>query len=454
MERSNIRCGIVGIGYVGMTLAINFDRAGYETVGYDIDRVKIDRLQTGRDVTDEYGDGSIEKSDISFTNSPEAIRECDYVFLSVPTPIDDSGTPDLSGIEAACETTGRHISDGTVVVIESTVYPGATRRVLKPALERGAAAQNDPDFTVGYSPERIVPGGGRGFDETIKLVSAEEESELHALGALYDTVVDAGVHIVDSIEAAEASKCLENIQRDVNIALVNEFTMACRQLDVDVTPYTILEAARTKWNFHDYRPGIVGGHCIPVDPYYLQYKIEECGFDPRMIRTARDVNRRMVQYVISIVVRGLQEAKTPERAVVGSPEGVTKVRTEGSLSETIAGSRMLLLGFSYKPNVSDVRNSGTNKIADELQKLGLRVCGYDPFHDPTSVPASYDFEILPRLDFEDVDAAVLLTPHDELRDLELEAVSERMNDSPLLVDVSNAYDREEAEASGLTYYRL
>lgn len=453
-ERADTHVSVVGLGYVGLTLAIHLDRAGYETVGYDIDARKVESLQDGHDPIGEFGDASVANSGISFTDDPEFLEYSDFIAVSLPTPIDESMTPDLSGLEAACETIGRHIPDGAVVVVESTLYPGATREVLQPAIERGTAEQGGVSFGLGYSPERIVPGSNQKFAETTKLVSAENDEVLSALQGLYDSIIDAGVHLVDSIEAAEASKCLENAQRDVNIGLVNEFTLACRHLDFDLDPHEVIDAASTKWNFHRYEPGIVGGHCIPVDPHYLRYKFEESGFTPHVLRSARDVNQQMVKHVCSVTVEALSHAN-PGRQVIGEANGqLQQLRTEGALPESIADSRILLLGFGYKPNASDVRNSGVGEMVEEFHRLGLEVCGYDPFHDDSSVPESYDFEVMSRLAFDDVDATVLLTPHDEFREFNLEAIAERMNDNPVLVDIGNAYDRVDAEASGFTYRRL
>lgn len=453
-DTTNTQCGVVGLGYVGLTLAINFDRSGYETVGYDVDEEKIEDLQEGHDTTGEYGTEAIRESNISFTTVSESLGQCDYIFISLPTPIDESKVPDLSGLEAACETVGQHISDETVISVESTVYPGATREVLRPAVERGTAAHGGATFSIGYSPERIVPGGGKRFTEAIKLVSAEDESTLRTLGNVYESIVDAGVHLVETIETAEAAKCLENVQRDVNIGLINEFTIGCRHLDFELDPYAVLEAAGTKWNFHDYQPGIIGGHCIPIDPHYLRHTFEESGFRPSLIHAARSINQQMIQHVCSVTVDALCSAKAVEQLVAGSVEHDSDVRTERTLPENVATSQVLLLGFGYKPDVADVRNSGVDDVADGLQNLGLRVNGYDPYHGPESVPESFGFEVLPRLDFEGVDAIVFLAPHEELRRLDLGIVSDHMNDNPVLVDVERAFDRSTVEAHGFNYQGL
>lgn len=442
------------MGYVGLTLAINLDRAGYETVGYDIDKRKIEALQRGHDPIGEFSDEAIAASGTTFTNAPEGIEQSDYVQVALPSPIDETMTPDLSVLKSACETIGQYISDGTVVVVESTLYPGATRDVLRPALERGTEKQGGARFSLGYSPERIVPDGGKEFAEIIKIVSAESEQTREALCGLYDSIVDAGVYLADSIETAEAAKCLENAQRDVNIGLINEFTLACRHLNMDLDPHAVLAAATTKWNFHDYKPGIVGGHCIPVDPHYLRYKFEQSGFTPDVLKSARAVNGKMVEHVSSLTVDALRSTHRGRQVLGGMTSEPSSARGDDKSLDDVVGSRVLLLGFGYKPNTNDLRNSGVEEIADEFDELGFDVSAYDPFHDADSVPDSYDFEVTSRLAFDDVDAAVVLTPHDEFRDFHLGAVAERMNDNPVLVDVGNAYDREEAESNGFTYRRL
>lgn len=464
-EGPNVHSCVVGMGYVGSTLAIHLDRAGYKTVGYDTDEQRVDELQSGHDTRGEFEDDVIAECDISFENSPEALGHCDYVFVTLPTPIDTSQTPDLSGLKAACETIGHYISDDTVIVFESTLYPGATREVLRPAIEQGTSTQGGTTFSVGYSPERVVPGGGNDFRDVTKVVSAENEHVLRDLADLYGDLVDAGVHLAESIETAEASKCLENVQRDVNIGLVNEFALGCDHLDIDLNPYAVLEAARTKWNFHDYRPGIVGGHCIPIDPHYLRYKFKQCGFDPRILSEARNINQQMVNHVCSITAEALHNANLGEQTVDSQDNsgeqvvrtvsrGAGSPRTEQSDSDERAQYQVLLLGFGYKSNTSDVRNSGVSEIADGFQRLGFEVQGYDPYYDAESVPESYDFEVLPRLDFDGTDAIVLLTPHDEVCSFDLEMISELMNDNPVLVDVGDAYDSEEAKERGFTYRRL
>ena len=448
-EEGGSRSSIVGLGYVGITIAVALDEGGHDAIGYDIDAERIRKLRDGHDPTGEFGGDRIAAADITFTDSPRDIAGSDFVFVALPTPVDESGTPQLANLESASETIGRHISDGTTVVFESTLYPGATREVLRPAIERGANEQGGATFSVGYSPERIVPGGGGPeLGEATKVVSAEDDETLAELLAVYEDLVDGDVYAAESIETAEASKCLENTQRDVNIALVNEFTMACRQLDFELDPYEVLETAGTKWNFHDYEPGVVGGHCIPVDPHYLRHKFEESGYLPNLIRAAREVNGEMRRYAFSLTLEALCDAKFDEDAQR------SVLRTEGALPESVAGSRLLLLGFAYKPNISDLRNSLLPDIVSELRQLDLELLGYDPFYEDTPLPEPVDLTVQSTPDFTDVDAAVVLTPHDEIREFDLDSMASEMADDPVLVDIGNAFDEAEATARGFTYRGL
>ena len=441
---------VVGLGYVGLTVAIALDGAGYPTIGYDIDEEKIAELNAGHDPTDEFGDEMVAESDISYTTSPKAVRRAKFVHVALPTPIDENAQPDLSGLVAASETIGRHLSDGAVVVFESTLYPGATREELIPALERGAADQGGASFSVGYAPERIVPGStGHSMGDVTKVVGAQDEETLAELEVLFEDLVDAEVYPVESIEVAEATKCIENVQRDVNIALVNEFARGCRALDFDLDPHAVLEAAGTKWNFHQYQPGLVGGHCIPVDPHSLRYKFEQADYIPNIIRAARTVNQGMARYVCSIVTDALEatQARKLPAGNLGEAESGT---------ETASGidARTLLLGFTYKPNVEDMRNSAIHDVASGLRQRGMEVVGHDPHFGAETIPVPLDFEVQESVDFADVDCAVVLAAHDEIRDYDLASMAREMNDDPVLVDVGNAFGPDEAKARGFTYRRL
>jgi len=441
------RCCVVGLGYVGLNLAHLFTEAGYPTVGYDIDEKKITALQRGHDPTGEFPDGTFADRPIEFTSSPEAIGDCEFVFIAVPSPLDEHSDPDLSSLKAASETVGEHLSADAIVVYESTLYPGATREELRPALERGAQKQEGTPFRVGYSPERIIPGSdSKQATDITKLVSAEDKPTRDRLEALFEEVMAGEVYPTETIETAEAAKCLENAQRDLNIALVNEFTRGASQLESDLDPYAVLEAAGSKWCFYDYQPGIVGGHCLPVDPHYLRYKFEEAGYEPQLLTTSRAVNERMRSHVAEIAIEAL--ASTSD---VTPPQEASLVRGDGSGQPD---SRLLLLGLSYKPNVTDLRNSPAFGVADELQAHGIDVVGYDPLDESGVAAETFDFEIQSEVDFTGFDGAVVLTAHDELRSLDLETAAEAMSENPVFVDVDNAFDTTAVTAAGFSYWGL
>lgn len=441
------RCCVVGLGYVGLNLAYMFTEANYPTVGYDIDQQKISALKQGHDPTGEFADGAFSDRPIEFTSSPDAIGDCEFVFVAVPSPLDEHSSPDLSSLKMASETVGEHLSEDAIVVYESTLYPGATRQELRPALERGARRQGNPSFTVAYSPERIVPGTEmKQASEITKLVSAENELTRDRLEALFDHVTSGEVFPTETIETAEAAKCLENTQRDVNIALVNEFAMGARELEFDLDPYAVLEAAGTKWAFHDYRPGIVGGHCIPVDPHYLRHRFEAAGYNPELLTSSRAVNERMRTHVATVTIDALKDTRE-----VSPPHEAGLVRGDGS--GQLPNSRLLLLGLSYKPNVSDIRNSPAFGVSDELQDHGIEVVGYDPLDEENVAPETFDFEIQSDVDFTGFDGIVVLTPHDEIQSMDLEAAATQMSDDPVLIDVGNAFNDAAVSAAGFTYRR-
>ena len=262
---------VVGLGYVGLPLAVAFDQAGHTVRGYDISPSTIEQLQQGEDPTGDVGDPAVDESDIGFDTDSAVIEGADVVVVTVPTPISDENDPNLDFVEAASKTVGEHLSPGGTVVLESTVFPGATREVVVPAIEEASGFRLGEEFTVGYSPERLVPGDdAHSLENVVKIVSASDDETLAELVQLYESIVDVGVHEAPSLAVAEAAKCIENVQRDVNIALINELSVACDRLGIDSN--AVLEAAGTKWNFHDYRPGLVGGHCIPVDPFFFIYQ--------------------------------------------------------------------------------------------------------------------------------------------------------------------------------------
>lgn len=421
---------VVGLGYVGLPLAYELDRAGHDVAGYDVDSERITRLRSGIDPTGDVGDDAISNCGVRFTDDESAVGRSSFVLITVPTPIDDLKNPNLEHVQRAGETVGRNVRPGTVVVLESTVYPGATREILAPAIERTSDLTVGEDVFIGYSPERVVPGDDeRGIGDVTKIVSGQSDEVLEAVATLYETIVDAGVHRTPEIEVAEAAKCIENIQRDLNIALVNELAIACENLDLDTG--AVLEAASTKWNFHDYRPGLVGGHCIPVDPFYIIYESKRNGFSPNLIQQAREVNEYVPKHVAELVLKSMNQCgKVPRRSTV------------------------LVLGLAYKPGVGDVRTSAVDGTIAHLDTFGVDVVGFDPHADDDAARAELEIDVRETLAFEGVDGIVLATPHERFDSIDYRTAAAEMNADPFVVDVDGVLDAAELTAVGFDYRRL
>jgi UDP-N-acetyl-D-galactosamine dehydrogenase len=434
LENSTV--GIVGLGYVGLHLALRFDEEGHTVHGYDTDEEKIHSLRTGTDPTQETNPAKLESSTVQYTTDPGQLRDCDYVLIAVPTPITDAQEPHLDFIRAAGRTVGANIRAGTTVVLESTVYPGATNEVLVPTLEAETGLTADENFFVGYSPERIVPGnGGRDFRTIAKIVSARDEATAQRLEALYGRILDADVHRTPNIETAEAAKCLENIQRDLNIGLVNEFAIACNEVDIDITANAVLEAASTKWNFHRYRPGFVGGHCLPVDPHLLIYQFERYGYSPELPSTARRINERIPRYVANLLLTALERRRADEAPRADS-------------------ERVLIAGVSYKPGSSDIRSSPVDAFINELRERNVELIGYEPYVEENVLSDAFEIPFQKSLSVRDFDALVVPTPHEELRNIDLARIGTEMNHDPVLVDVTHTYDGQQARKHGFEYVSI
>ena len=421
---------IVGLGYVGLPLAVAFDRAGHDVVGYDVDAEKVSALERGDDPTGETSDAAVAGGDVAFASDPSAIGDAEYVVVAVPTPVDETQNPDLRFVESAGETVGSNLRPGATVVLESTVFPGATRDVLVPALEDASGMAAGEGFRVAYSPERVAPGDEqRGLRDVVKIVGADEEGVRERVAALYESVVDAGVHRVSSLEAAEATKCVENVQRDLNIAFVNELAVVFDRMGLDTEE--VLGAAGTKWNFHDYSPGLVGGHCIPVDPFYFAHGSEVEGYTPKLTLKAREINEYMPKHVAELALKALNRC-----------------------GNVIRDSRVLVLGLTYKPNVADIRTSEVTGVISELEDYGVEVVGYDPLADPAVVAERFGIEIRESLSFDGFDGIVVPTPHDDFERIDLSEASARLADDPFLVDVRGFFDESSAAAAGFDYTRL
>ncbi|WP_408958835.1 nucleotide sugar dehydrogenase [Natrinema sp. 74] len=421
---------VVGLGYVGLPLAVGFAQSSYRVIGYDIDETTVERLQAGTDTTGDLSDEAVRNDDISYTTNAGAIGEADYVIITVPTPIDDDDRPNLEYVESAATTVGSKMDPGTTVVLESTVYPGSTREVLVPALEEASDLTAGEDFFVGYSPERATPADEQhGLEDVVKVVSAQNETVLEDVATLYESVVDAGVHRAPSIEVAEACKVIENIQRDVNIALVNELSMAFERMGLDTQE--VLEAAETKWNFHGYRPGLVGGHCIPVDPYFFAHQAKRAGADPDLIRTSRKVNESMPGHVAELTIKALNQCQ-----------------------KTLGESRVLVLGLAYKSDVGDIRSSKVADVVDHLREFEIDVAGYDPHAEDDAIRRSCDIDVQESLSFDGFDAVLLTTAHSAFEDIDLDDVAVALDDDAALVDVAGAFEPEDAADADLVYRSL
>jgi UDP-N-acetyl-D-galactosamine dehydrogenase len=383
--RPDRRIAVIGLGYVGLPVAVAFGRAGFATVGFDISRARIAELAAGRDRTGEVAAAQLAASMVRFTADPAELSAADFFIVTVPTPIDAARRPDLSALAAASDTVGRALAAGAVVVFESTVYPGATEEFCVPLLERSSGLRAGRDFGVGYSPERINPGDMEHRFETIrKVVAGQDAATLDVVAATYGAVVRAGVFRAASIKVAEAAKVIENTQRDLNIALMNELSEIFHLLKIDTAQ--VLEAAGTKWNFLPFTPGLVGGHCIGVDPYYLTHRAEIAGYHPQVILAGRRINDGVGARIAGECVRHLMR------------------RGIGSATVTV-------LGLTFKENVPDIRNSKVVDLIAALRAAGVRVAVHDPHADPADVSHEYGLELVPRDALPPADAVILAVPH-------------------------------------------
>jgi UDP-N-acetyl-D-galactosamine dehydrogenase len=380
------RIAVIGLGYVGLPVAVAFARSGAAVVGFDVDLNRIEELRSGLDRTREVDKSDLAHPTLSYASDPAVLAQSDFYIITVPTPIDAAHRPDLAAIFAASETVGRFLKPGDIVVYESTVYPGAVEEDCMPLLERASKLRCGPDFTVGYSPERINPGDKTHRFETITtVVAGQDEKTLGIVADVYGSVVKAGIHRAPSIKVAEAAKVIENTQRDLNIAFMNELSALFERLGIDTGD--VLAAAATKWNFQKFTPGLVGGHCIGVDPYYLTYRAEKAGYDPQVILAGRKINDGVGQRVARECVRRLLKRKS------------------GAATVTI-------LGMTFKENVPDTRNSKVADIVSELQSLGLAVQVHDPLADPREVEHEYGIELVKLEALRPADAVIFAVAHD------------------------------------------
>lgn len=421
---------VVGLGYVGLPLALAFGRK-INTIGFDISEPKLQAYREGYDPTGEMEAEAFKAaSKLSFTSNGKDLATADYVVVAVPTPIDNAKQPDLTPVVKATETLAPHLKPGAIVIYESTVYPGVTEDVCSPIIERLSGKKRGEGFKLGYSPERIVPGDKVHRLETItKIVSAEDADSLDQVAALYETVVEAGVYRASSIRVAEAAKVIENTQRDVNIALVNELAVIFNLMGIDTLE--VLEAAGTKWNFLPFRPGLVGGHCIGVDPYYLTHKVSTLGYNPEIILAGRRINDRMGSYIAQQTVKLMIKA--------------------GRMKP---GATVLVLGLTFKENCADIRNTKVIDIVHELQEYGLNVVVCDSVAEPHEAEEEYGIHLVRLEDVKHADAVIAAVAHTEFKAMDVGALNKVTGPNTPFMDVKSVFNRAKLEQAGFSVWRL
>ncbi len=427
------KLSLVGLGYVGMPIAVSFSKH-IDVIGFDVNKEKIEKYKAGIDPTNEVGNEGIKNCAVDFTSDEERLKEAKFHIVAVPTPVNSDHTPDLRPVEGASHTVGRNLTKGSIVVYESTVYPGVTEDICVPILEKESGLKCGVDFKVGYSPERINPGDKVHRLETIiKIVSGMDEDSLEEIANVYSLVVEAGVYRAESIKVAEAAKVIENSQRDINIAFMNELSMIFNRMGIDTQ--AVLNAAGTKWNFLPFRPGLVGGHCIGVDPYYLTYKAEQLGYHSQIILSGRRINDDMGKYVAESLVKNLIRAEAP-----------------------IRNAKVAILGFTFKENCPDTRNTKVIDIVNELREYGIEPVIADPEADAAEAEALYGIKFTDIKDIKDCDAVILAVQHDVFAKY-TPADFDKMysadgSHQKILSDVKGILDRRIYENAGYIYWRL
>lgn len=426
------KVSLVGLGYVGMPIAVAFARK-IKVVGFDLNSAKIDLYKSGIDPTNEVGNEVIANTTVEFTADPTKLREAKFHIVAVPTPVNDDHTPDLTPVEGASRILGQNLTKGSIVVFESTVYPGVTEDICVPILEKESGLKCGVDFKIGYSPERINPGDKVHRLETItKIVSGMDDETLDEVAHVYELVVEAGVYRAESIKVAEAAKVIENSQRDINIAFMNELSIIFNKMGIDTK--SVLEAAGTKWNFLKFQPGLVGGHCIGVDPYYLTYKAEELGYHSQIILSGRRINDDMGKYVAENLVKNLIKADIP-------------VKT----------AKVAILGFTFKENCPDTRNTKIIDIYNELKEYGITAMVTDDDADAAEAKRLYGIEFVPISDIKDCDAVILAVAHDSYKKLSMNDIAglyKASNPVKVLTDLKGILDKKAYQNAGYLYWRL
>lgn len=428
------RLALVGLGYVGMPIAVAFASKGLSVIGFDLNEKKIELYRSGIDPTKEVGNDAVKASSVEFTSDAEKLREAKFIIVAVPTPVNLDHTPDLSPVIGASEIVGKNLTKGAIVVYESTVYPGCTEDICIPILERESGLKCGVDFKIGYSPERINPGDKVHRLENIrKIVSGIDAESLEEIKNVYDIVIEVGTYPVSNIRTAEAVKVVENSQRDINIAFMNELAMVFDRMNIDTNE--VVSGMNTKWNALGFRPGLVGGHCIGVDPYYFTYQAEKLGYHSQIILNGRIVNDGMGKYVADAAVKKMIEAgQAPKH------------------------SKVAIFGLTFKENCPDTRNSKVNDVIKRLNEFGIEPMVIDPWASAEDAMREYGVKLTPVEEVKDVDCIIVAVAHNEFVSLGLEKIKTFFANRPdcekVLLDVKGLFDIHELDASGLKYWRL
>ncbi len=429
MQKHNRKIAVIGLGYVGLPVVVAFGKNSH-CVGFDIDETRILALKNHQDITREVSIDDLKTTDVLYTTNINYLKTRDFYIVAVPTPVDIGRRPDLTLLEKASKTVGSVLKKGDIVVFESTVYPGVTEDICVPILEHTSQLKYGVDFSVGYSPERINPGDkDKTFVNIIKVVSGSDKITLEIIANVYKSVVTAGVYLASSIKVAEASKVIENTQRDLNISLMNELAVIFERMQIDTMD--VLEAAATKWNFLPFKPGLVGGHCIGVDPYYLTYKAELLGYIPQVILSGRRINDNMGRYIARRAVKKLMQLHRPMQNL-----------------------KAIVFGFTFKENCPDVRNSKVIDIVNELKDYNISVDIYDPFADIKAVKHEYGVTLTTWDDLPHADLLIIAVSHQIFKNMPIKQLQEKLTPNALIFDVKSILNIEEITSLGYTLCRL
>lgn len=430
------KISVIGLGYVGLPLAVAFSRH-INVIGFDINKEKIEKYKNGNDVTMELGDRTIKECKVEFTFEEAKLKESKFHIVAVPTPVSINKSPDLEIIINASRIIGRNLQKGSVVVYESTVYPGVTEEICIPILEKESGLLCGTDFKVGYSPERINPGDKvNTLESIVKVVSAIDQESLNLISKIYELVIKKGIYKAESIMVAEASKIVENSQRDINIAFMNELSLIFNRMNIDTRE--VLKAAGTKWNFLNFRPGLVGGHCIGVDPYYFIYKAEQLGYHSQIILSGRKINDKMSDFVV---------------------ENTVKLMINNNLK--VNKSKVIIMGITFKANCPDTRNSKIFDIINKLQTYGIEIHVYDPIANSSDVESEYGVKLIDKKEIKNADSIIFAVDHDQFKEIDCDVIKSMYKPiyygedrKFVLLDVKGLFNKKQFEESGFLYWRL